>query len=126
MNAPELTPPQSTSPPMYTPPPAPQPPVPVAADGIQVPEPVKTGGSGGIREFFSDINLLDIGFSALLVGTLYYFTYYYKFQVQFSKNNFADLNGRVSKLESFAEAQKKKEQQANATGARKKGMLGLR
>lgn len=130
MEAPTMTPAPTPSPsPMYTPPPAPTPapaPSPVPTPAIDEP-PQKMGAGGAIREFLSDINILDVLVAGFVVGGLSYMVYYYKYQMNMGKNLFADLSGRVSKLESMAEAAKRKAE-ANATGNGrvKKGLVGLR
>lgn len=135
-----MTPPASpttvqSAPPIYVPPPSTSPVAPVNQTApAMVNEPdVKMGSGGdvgavgGIREFFADVNLLDVILSAVVTGTLFYMIYYYKFQVHMAKTNYADINGRLSKIESAVEAAKKKAE-ANATGSRqrKKGLVGLR
>lgn len=122
---PQPTPPTPAPSPMYVPPPAPAPPVPPAPIDTPAP-PEKMGAGGAIREFFSDVNMLDVVVAAFVVGGLMYMTYYYKYQMNMGKNQFADLSGRVSKLESQAEAAKKKaEANAAGNGKRKRGLIGL-
>jgi hypothetical protein len=67
--------------------------------------------SNPIKDFFSDINIVEAGILALGVATFLYAIYYYKFEMQLSKTGYADLNGRMTKLESDM---KKKEATANA------------
>lgn len=67
--------------------------------------------SNPIKDFFSDINIVEAGILALGVATFLYAIHYYKFEMQLSKTGYADLNGRMTKLESDM---KKKEATANA------------
>lgn len=103
--------------PMYTPPPPPMPPAPTMAEGGAV-EP--SGGSGGgvgskIKEFFSDINVLDVAISAFIVGGVLYTVHYFKFMMMMEKTGYADLSSKVQKLETQMAAAKKSAE-ANATG----------
>lgn len=65
---------------------------------------IKKGG--GIKEFFSDINILDVTISAFVVGGIFYAIYYYKYMMMMEKTAYADLSTRVQKLESALAAQK--------------------
>ena len=104
--------------PMYTPPPAPS-----ASAG---PEPTSMGGGGPLREFFSDVNLLDVTIAAFIVGAVLYSIQYHKFMMMLEKTGYADLSTRVQKLESSLEAAKRKAE-ANASGSmkRKKRLITL-
>lgn len=111
--------------PQYNPPPpvhAPSPsPAPMLNDGGGI-----DSGSGGSRskfkEFFSDINILDVAISAFIVGGVLYAMHYYKFMMMLEKTGYADLNARVQKMES-AMASAKKTAEMNASG---NGKLGMR
>jgi len=106
------------------PPQAPPPPPmnPNYADGGEM-----GGGSKSnpIKDFFSDINIVEAGILALGVATFLYAIHYYKFEMQLSKTGYADLNGRMQKLESDM-AKKEKEANANAQGGSRKPMLRKR
>ena len=113
--------PQAAPAPMV-PPPAPvaAQPMPVAAPPMTTP-PVDDGGAvikkgGGIKEWFSDINIVDVAVSAVIVGGILYMVQYYKFIMMLEKSGYADLNAKVSKLQSALDAQKA---EMNANGANK-------
>jgi hypothetical protein len=72
---------------------------------------IKKGG--GIKEFFNDINILDVTISAFVVGGILYAVYYYKYMMLLEKSGYADLSTRVQKLESALAAQKA---ELNASG----------
>jgi len=93
-------------------PPPPPPPSPSYADGGDL-----GGGSKSnpIKDFFSDINIVEAGLLALGVATFLYAIHYYKFEMQLSKTGYADLNGRMQKLESDM-AKREREASANANG----------
>ena len=102
--------------PQYNPPPTPQPPPqPMMEEGGAV-----SSGGGGFRDFFSDINILDVVISAFIVGGVLYAVHYYKFMMLMEKTGYADLNSRVQKLETTVSAAKKASE-VNATGNRTKG-----
>jgi outer membrane murein-binding lipoprotein Lpp len=69
-----------------------------------------------IKDFFSDINLVEALIMALGVAAFLYAINYYKFQMNLSKTSVADLNARISKLESDSEKRKAAERNANAAG----------
>lgn len=69
-----------------------------------------------IKDFFSDINMVEAGLLALGVATFLYAIYYYKFEMNMTKTGYADLNARVQKLESDNEKRKAAEKNANAAG----------
>jgi hypothetical protein len=61
-----------------------------------------TGGKGksnSIKDFFSDINLVEASILALGVATFLYAIYYYKFEMTMTKTGYADLNARLNKVE---------------------------
>jgi len=62
--------------------------------------------SGGIKYWFSDINIVDVAVSAVIVGALLYTVHYYKFMMMLEKSGYADLNTKVAKLQSAVDAQK--------------------
>lgn len=97
----------------YSPMMTPQPPAPVMAEGGD------TGGAGKknpFKDFFSDINLVEAGILALGVAAFLYAIHYYKFEMKMTKTGYADLNGRVQKLESAETSRQAKEASANANG----------
>jgi hypothetical protein len=102
-------------------------PMPVAATPAPLPAPAPesmasggaTGGGGGIRDFFSDVNLVDIAISAFIVAGVLYSIHYFKFMMTLEKTGYSDLSSRMGKLESAVTAQ---QAELNATG----GMNGKR
>ena len=75
------------------------------------PPPFEDGGAivkkgGGIKEWFSDINIVDVAVSAVIVGAVLYTVHYYKFMMMLEKSGYADLNTKVAKLQSAVDAQK--------------------
>lgn len=111
--------------PQYTPPPTPAPmPSPIMAEGGDV------GGGGGsssnpFKEFFSDINILDVAIAAFIVGGVLYAVNYYKFMIMMEKSGYSDLSTRVQRLESQL-ATAKKTAEANAAGNGKMPMRNRR
>lgn len=110
--------------PQYTPPPAPQ-----AAPAPQSNTPTMAEGgqtrANPFKEFFSDINIVDVTISAFIVAAVIYSIQYHKFMMMLEKSGYADLNSRVGKLES---AMAKKQAEANAAGGgrvRKRQMVRL-
>jgi hypothetical protein len=103
--------------PQYTPPPAP---MPQMAEGGET-----TGGrSSGIKEFFSDINVVDVTVSAFIVAAVLYSIQYHRYMMMLEKTGYADLSTRVQKIESaMAAAKKKAEANAAGNGMRKKRAL---
>jgi hypothetical protein len=83
-----------------------------------------SGGFGGaIRNFFEDINIVDVVTSAFIVGGVLYAVHYFKFMMMMEKTGYADLNTRIQKIEA---ANKKQESAtANATGNRRRPMFGM-
>lgn len=81
--------------------------------------------SNPIKDFLSDINIVEAGLLALGVATFLYAIHYYKFEMQLSKTGYADLHGRMQKLESDM-AKKQKEANANAQGSGRKPMMRKR
>ena len=111
---------QQAAPAPMVPPPAPAAPMPVAAQPMAAP-PMEDGGavikkSGGIKEWFSDINIVDVAVSAVIVGAVLYTVHYYKFMMMLEKSGYADLSGKVAKLQSAMDAQKA---EMNAAGGNK-------
>lgn len=109
--------PTSAPSPQYTPPPPPaMPQPPMMADGGETPSGASSSGFGGkVKEFFSDINILDVAISAFIVGGVLYAVHYYKFMIALEKSGYADLSTRVQRLESQMAAAKKSAEM-NATG----------
>lgn len=110
--------------PQYTPPPAPAP-APAMAEGGDT----SGGRGGGFKEFFSDINVVDVTVSAFIVAAVLYSIQYHKYMMMLEKTGYADLSTRVQKVESAIAAAKKKAE-ANAAGnnsgmRRKRAIMSL-
>lgn len=122
--------PQATPPPMpmantlpqAANPPMPMPPSPMMEEGGATSGAVINSG-GGIKEWFSDINIVDVTISAFIVGAILYTTHYFKFMMMLEKSGYADLSAKVAKLQSGMEAQKA---EMNANGANKVDRLRKR
>ena len=117
--------------PMYTPPPPPMPPAaPAMADGgaVEGGGGSSSGIGGKIKEFFDDINILDVTISAFIVGGVLYAVHYFKFMMMMEKAGYADLSAKIQKIESQMAAAKKSAE-ANATGnggmRRKRALMSL-
>ena len=109
--------PQAAPAPMVPPPAAAPMAAPMAAPPM-APPPFEDGGAivkkgGGIKEWFSDINIVDVAVSAVIVGAVLYTVHYYKFMMMLEKSGYSDLNTKVSKLQSAVDAQKA---EMNASG----------
>ena len=105
--------PQSAPPPMVAPaaPMAAGGQPPMASPAMAAAPPFEEGGAvvnkgGGIKEWFSDINIVDVTVSAFIVGAVLYTVHYYKFMMMLEKSGYADLSGRIAKLQSGIDAQK--------------------
>jgi hypothetical protein len=113
--------PQAAPAPMVPPPAAAPAAAPMAAPMPMAAPPYEDGGAivkkgGGIKEWFSDINIVDVAVSAVIVGAVLYTVHYYKFMMMLEKSGYADLSGKVAKLQSAMDAQKA---EMNATGNNK-------
>lgn len=97
--------------PTYTPPPPPMPPSMEDGGSIQ-------SSSNRIKDFFNDINVVDVTISAFVVAAVIYSIQYHRFMMMIEKSGYADLSSRVQKLESSMAAAKKTAE-VNANG--KKG-----
>jgi len=102
--------PQAAPAPMVPPPAAAPAAAPMSAPPM-APPPFEDGGAivkkgGGIKEWFSDINIVDVAVSAVIVGAVLYTVHYYKFMMMLEKSGYADLNTKVAKLQSAVDAQK--------------------
>jgi len=95
---------------------APQP-MPVSQPVPQMAEGGSTGGGGGIKDFFSDMNLVDIAISAFIVAGVLYSIHYFKFMMMLEKTGYSDLSSRIGKLESAVTAQ---QAEMNASGGSNK------
>ena len=98
----------------YTPMPAAAPPapaappmasaMPMAAPPAPMPSTMAEGGEtaskSSVKDFFSDVDILDVTISAFIVGAVLYSVHYYKFMMMIEKTGYADLNGRIQKVES--------------------------
>lgn len=98
---------------MSTPPP---PPPPTMADGGEMDGGSDMKKSNPFKEFFADLNMVEIGILALGVASFLYAINYYKFEMKMTKTGYADLNGRMTKLESAEQSRQMKEANANANG----------
>jgi hypothetical protein len=115
----------STPPPIpaAAPPPAAAPmvatPMPMAAPPQPMPSSMAEGGDtaapkSSVKDFFADVDILDVTISAFIVGAVLYSVHYYKFMMMMEKTGYADLNGRMAKLENAMA--KKAAAAANAAG----------
>jgi hypothetical protein len=102
---PEMAAPPAVSP-NYIPPPMPQ--SPMMEDGGAV-------RNNPVKEFFSDVNILDVSISAFIVAAVIYSIQYHRFMMMIEKSGYADLSSRVQKLESSIAAAKKTSE-VNASG----------
>jgi len=115
-------PPAAPSPsPNYTPPPPPMPSPSTMAEGGET----GSGSGGGIKAFFSDVNVVDVTISAFIVAAVIYSIQYHRYMMMIEKTGYADLSTRVQKLESSIEAAKRKAE-ANAAGSGKVNMRNKR
>ena len=78
-------------------------PLPVAASAPM--PPMEDGGavikkSSGFKEWFDDINVVDVTVCAFIVGAILYSAQYFRFMMQLEKAGYADLKGKVNKLQS--------------------------
>ena len=110
--------PQAANPPM---PSAPPPPPMIEEGGSNGGAFIRSGG--GIKEWFSDINIVDVTISAFIVGAVLYSVHYYKFMMMLEKSGYADLSAKIAKLQSGIDAQKA---EMNATGSNKVDRLRKR
>jgi len=113
--------PQAAPAPMVPPPTAAPAAAPMAAPAMGPAPAFEDGGAvvkkgGGIKEWFSDINIVDVAVSAVIVGAVLYTVHYYKFMMMLEKSGYADLSGRIAKLQSAMDAQKA---EMNASGSGK-------
>jgi len=100
--------------PQYVPPPST---MPSMAEGGDV------GGAAPrknpFKDFFSDINVVDVAISAFIVGAVIYSIQYHKFMIMMEKTGYADLSTRLNRVENdIATAKKKAATEANASGSR--------
>jgi len=114
---------QPSASPNYVAPAAPMPQSPVMEDGGAV------KSSNPIKNFFSDINVVDVTVCAFIVAAVIYSINYHKFMMMIEKTGYADLSSRVGKLESSLAAAKKSAE-ANASGGmgrskRRRPMISL-
>jgi len=101
--------------PQYTPPPAP---MPSMAEGGDV------GGAPArknpFKDFFADVNVVDVAISAFVVGAVIYSIQYHKFMIMMEKTGYADLSTRINRVEKdIATAKRKAASEANASGSMK-------
>jgi len=81
---------------------------PMMADGGAV---IKKGG--GFRDFFEDVNILDVTISAFIVASVLYTVSYYRYMMLLEKSGYQDLSARLGKIESAVVARKA---EMNASG----------
>jgi hypothetical protein len=103
--------------PMVAPEPAPAP-APVSTPMVSSPTPSRFD----FRDFFRNINLLEIGFGILGSAALYYTIYYYRYDINKNKgfkseveNKIDDLDIKISDLQSALQREKQNSQNNNAT-----------
>ena len=106
---------QPAASPNYVPPAPPMPQTLSMEDGGSV------KSSNPIKNFFSDINVVDVTVSAFIVAAVIYSINYHKFMMMIEKTGYADLSSRISKLESSLAAAKKSAE-ANASGGMGRSM----
>jgi outer membrane murein-binding lipoprotein Lpp len=82
---------------------------------------IKKGG--GFREFFEDVNILDITISAFIVASVLYSVHYYRYMLMLEKSGYQDLSARLGKIESAVEA---KRAEMNAAGKMKNRRPAMR
>ena len=87
-----------------------------------------TGGSGkanSLKDFFSDINLVEAAILGLGVATFLYAIYYYKFEMSMTKTGYAELNARLNKVEIMTSkmASEKNASGQNAVKTRKRILM---
>jgi len=61
---------------------------------------------GGFKEFFEDVNLLDVTISAFIVASVLYTVNYYRYMMLLEKSGYQDLSARLGKIESAVAAKK--------------------
>jgi hypothetical protein len=113
-------------------PPAPAvPPAPPAPSPQYIPPPssmpsmAEGGDVGGaparknpFKDFFTDINVVDVAISAFIVGAVIYSIQYHKFMIMMEKTGYADLSTRINRLENdISTAKRKAATEANASGS---------
>jgi hypothetical protein len=76
-------------------------------------------GGGFLSKLTSGVNMIDVVVMSFFVGGTIYFLHVYKTMMQMQKVGYNDLSARVSKIES-AEAARKAEAMANASGKMKR------
>lgn len=91
------------------------PPTPPSAIAPSMEDGGETSKNGGIKAFFSDVNIVDVTVSAFIVAAVIYSIQYHKYMMMIEKTGYADLSSRIQKLESSLEASKRKSE-ANASG----------
>lgn len=98
--------------PNYIPPAPPTPPASAPIDDVKA-EGGNVSSGRGIKEFFADVNIVDIVVSAFIVAGITYAMYYYKYMIQLEKTGYADMSERLRRLESSVQA---REAELNAIG----------
>ena len=113
----------AAAPPVAAAPPMAATPMPMAAPPQPMPSSMAEGGDTAapkspVKDFFDDVDILDVTISAFIVGAVLYSVHYYKFMMMMEKTGYADLNGRMAKLENTMA--KKAAAEANAAGGGRK------
>jgi hypothetical protein len=80
--------------------PMPSSPPPMAESGAVITK------SGGFKDFFADVNLLDVTISAFIVASVLYTVNYYRYMMLLEKSGYQDLSSRLGKIESAVAAKK--------------------
>ena len=85
------------------------------------------GRKNPFKDFFSDVNVVDVAVSALIVAAVIYSVQYHKFMMMIEKAGYADLSSRISRMEAEHAAMKKKATEANASGGirKRRGLITL-
>lgn len=64
-----------------------------AAEGAEV------HNGGPIKEWFEDINILDVSISAFIIASVFYVVNYYKYQMLLEKSTLADLRTKIDNMD---------------------------
>ncbi|MBM3417296.1 MAG: hypothetical protein FJY17_00055 [Bacteroidetes bacterium] len=100
--------------PQYTPPPAPMPSMAEGGDVGAAP-----ARKNPFKDFFADVNVVDVAISAFIVGAVIYSIQYHKFMIMMEKTGYADLSTRINRVENDIATAKRKASEANASGSMK-------
>lgn len=94
-------------------------PVPVQPD-IKPPISMSDGGTTGdsIKDFFKNVNWLDVGILMLGTAALYYTIYYYRIKIKAQKKELLDVCNRMEMVEAKVNAIQKNQQSQNGRNKR--------